>query len=356
MGTMAGSTEGRSSPRGNAGMPDMSRQPRALADTPQGEHYQVTDDGSTSRGLSAFLGLFSVGLGMAQLVSPGSVARLCGIADDDQNRSAMRALGLRELTSGVGILSQPHRPEWVWSRVAGDMMDLALLGRVLTHDENERQRTSAATAAVLGVTALDFVVARRLQQEHQRRGEERVPRTMATPAQQKAAVRAIHTKMSVTVNKPVEEVYAFWRDFENLPRFMRHLESVRVLDERRSHWVAKAPAGATVEWDAEITEEEPDRRLAWRSLEGADVYNAGAVEFTPAPQAGTEVRVELRYSPPGGVLASKLAMLFREEPGQQVQDDLRHFKQVLETGEIVYSDATYNRGMHPAQPLREEEL
>ncbi len=356
MGTMAGSMEGRSSPRRSAGAaPDMSRQPRALADMPEGSHYEATDDGSTSRGLSTFLGLFSVGLGMAQLVSPGSVARLCGIADDEQNRSAMRALGLRELTSGMGILSQPHRPEWVWSRVAGDMMDLALLGRVLTRDENERQRTSAATAAVVGVTALDIVVARRLQQEQQQRSE-RIPRAMASPAQQKAAVRAIHTKMSVTVNKPVEEVYAFWRDLENLPRFMRHLESVRVLDERRSHWVAKAPAGATVEWDAEITEEEPGRRIAWRSIEGADVYNAGVVEFAPAPQAGTEVRVELRYSPPGGVLASKLAMLFREEPGQQVQDDLRHFKQVMETGEIVYSDATYHRGMHPAQPLREDEL
>ena len=336
---------------GSAGEVDISRQPRALADMPAGSHYEVEQQDDRTIGMSTFLGWFSIGLGMAQLAAPGGVARLVGIADDDQNRSAMRALGLRELTSGLGILAQPDRAEWLWSRVAGDMMDLALLGRVLTHDENERQRTSAATAAVLGVTALDILTAQRLR----KRPQPRVAPELASPAQQKAAVKAIHTKLSITVNRPLEEVYAFWRDFENLPRFMRHLESVRVLDERRSHWVARGPAGTTVEWDAEITDELQDRRIAWRSLENADVYNAGSVEFAPAPGGGTEVHVELRYSPPGGTLASKFAMLFREEPGQQVQDDLRHFKQVLETGEILYSDATYNRGPHPAQPLSEDE-
>jgi uncharacterized membrane protein len=132
---------------------------------------------------------------------------------------------------------------------------------------------------------------------------------------------------------------------------MRHLESVSVGADGRSHWVAKAPAGRTVEWDAETTEDVPNERIAWRSLEGADVRNQGSVEFAPAPGGrGTEVRVTLEYDPPFGKLGSKIAMLFREEPGQQVYDDLRHFKQVMETGEIVLSDATKQRGAHPAQP------
>jgi uncharacterized membrane protein len=152
----------------------------------------------------------------------------------------------------------------------------------------------------------------------------------------------------------VEEVYAFWRNFENLPRFMRHLESVTVSGDRRSHWVAKAPAGKSVEWDAEILEDRPNELISWRSLPGADVYNAGTVQFQPASGGrGTEVRVTLEYHPPFGKLGSRIAMLFREEPGQQVYDDLRNFKQVMETGEILLSDATKQRGLHPARPDRE---
>jgi len=106
-----------------------------------------------------------------------------------------------------------------------------------------------------------------------------------------------------------------------------------------------------VEWDAETTEDRPNELIAWRSLPGSKVYNAGEVRFFRAPgDRGTEVRVTIEYDPPFGKLASKVAMLWREEPGQQVADDLRHFKQVMETGEIVLSDATKQRGMHPAQP------
>ena len=122
-------------------------------------------------------------------------------------------------------------------------------------------------------------------------------------------------------------------------------------DERRSRWVAKAPAGKTVQWEAETTADRPNELIAWRSLPGAQVYNAGTVRFQPAPGGrGTEVRVELEYDPPFGKLGSKVAMLFREEPGQQIADDLRHLKQVLETGEILFSDATKRRGPHPAAP------
>lgn len=163
--------------------------------------------------------------------------------------------------------------------------------------------------------------------------------------------RGIHIEHAVTINRGKEELYRFWRNFENLPRFMRHLVSVTDTGSGRSHWKAMAPAGATVEWDAEITEDRPNELISWRSLPGADVRNAGTVTFMQAPgNRGTEVRVDLEYRPPAGKLGTMVAMLFREEPGQQVHDDLRNFKQVLEIGEIVLSDASKYKGKHPAQP------
>jgi uncharacterized membrane protein len=132
---------------------------------------------------------------------------------------------------------------------------------------------------------------------------------------------------------------------------MAHLESVRVMDERRSYWRAKAPLGATVEWTAEITEDRPNELIAWRSIEPADVRNAGRVRFTPlSNDRGVEVRVELSYDPPGGIVGATIARLFGEEPSVQVDGDLRRFKQVLEIGEVVHSDASIHRGMHPARP------
>ena len=151
----------------------------------------------------------------------------------------------------------------------------------------------------------------------------------------------LHVKKSVTVNCPREDVYQFWRDLENLPRFMLHLESVKTAGDRRSHWIAKAPAGKTVEWDAEIIEERPNELIAWRSLAGSDVRNEGAVRFTQAPgDRGTEVHVELQYDAPAGRAGATIAKLFGEEPSQQIRDDLRRFKQVMETGEIVRSEGS----------------
>lgn len=151
------------------------------------------------------------------------------------------------------------------------------------------------------------------------------------------ASRDIKVDRSVTINRSPEELYRFWRNFENLPRFMENLESVRtIIDDRRSHWVAKAPMGKTVEWDAEIINEEENKLIAWRSLEGADVDSAGSVRFEPAPDGrGTEVKVSLTYNPPGGKVGSIIAKLFGREPEQQVREDLRRFKQLMEAGEIT---------------------
>jgi uncharacterized membrane protein len=144
----------------------------------------------------------------------------------------------------------------------------------------------------------------------------------------------IKVEKSVVVNRPVREVYRFWRNFENLPRFMDHLEGVTVIDETRSHWIAKAPAGAKVEWDAVIHNEIEDELIAWRSLPGSDVSNAGSVHFTPLGDGSqTEVRVVLSYDPPAGKVGAAVAKLLGEEPSKQVEDDLRRFKQVMEAAE-----------------------
>ena len=313
--------------------------PRAEATRP---YQRLADDdrGTGGESLADFLGYFSIGLGLAEVLAPTLMSRIIGVKrPDERNRSTMRLMGLREISHGVAILSNQQPEKAVWSRVAGDALDLALLGKTLANPDNDRGRTLFATANVLAVTALDIMCAKQLSRQ---------PETAANAQMDRGIVR---TKRSTTVQCSAEEAYELWHNFENLPRFMRHLESVAVIDDRRSHWVAKAPVGKRVEWDAETIEDRPNELIAWRSLPGADVYNAGEVRFNPAPGGrGTEVRVTLDYRPPLGKLGSKVAMLWREEPGQQVADDLRHFKQVLETGEIVFSDATKQRGMHPAQP------
>jgi uncharacterized membrane protein len=159
------------------------------------------------------------------------------------------------------------------------------------------------------------------------------------------------------VNCAPEEAYRLWRDFEQLPRFMAHVEEVRVTGDRRSRWRAKTPFGGTMEWDAELVEDRPNELIAWRSAAGAPVSAGGTVRFTPAPGGrGTEIRVDLRYEPPGGpvgMVGAQIARLWGESPEQQVRDDLRAFKQVLETGEVLQSEATIHGRPHPAQPPAE---
>lgn len=148
----------------------------------------------------------------------------------------------------------------------------------------------------------------------------------------------INVQRSVTINKSQAELYAFWRNFENLPQFMNHLEAVTTLDEKRSHWKAKAPLGTAVEWDAEVTGEIENERINWHSTEGSEIPNSGVVEFLPTSNRGTEVRVTLAYEPPAGYLGSLVAKLFGEEPSQQVAEDLRRFKSLMETGLIMRTE------------------
>jgi uncharacterized membrane protein len=280
--------------------------------------------------LALGLGWFSIGLGLAELAAPRALARLSGM-NDTAGVETLRAFGAREVGNGVAILAQPDRAAWLWSRVGGDAIDVSYLASALRNAGADRGRIAASMAAVLGVTALDVLCAMRLGHNGHASGLSRAARTRTA---------GFKVEQVTTINKPVHEVYQFWRRFENLPRFMRHLESVESLGGNRSRWRAKAPVGMRVEWEAEILQERPDEWIAWRSIEGSDVPNSGSVRFTPAPGArGTELRVQLQYSPPAGAVGRAVAKLFGEEPGQQIKEDLHRFKQLMETGEIPISDA-----------------
>lgn len=289
------------------------------------------------------LGWFSVGLGVAQLLAPRAVSRLAFGGDGRRTRAGMATVGLREIVAGVGLLTNQRRPApWLWARVAGDVMDLALLASALPSRRGRSAHVLGAMGAVLGVTVLDALTS--IQMTRQAR---------AWPA----AGRGMKVACGVTIYRPIEEVYRFWRDFQNLPRFMAHLVTVQVQDSLISRWVARGPAGSAVEWAAEITEDRPHQVIAWRSLEDADVPNSGKVRFTPGPGGrGTEVHLEIEYRPPAaGRLGLNVAKMLGHDPARQVAEDLRRFKQVMETGEVIHSDASIHRDPHPARPAGENE-
>jgi uncharacterized membrane protein len=147
--------------------------------------------------------------------------------------------------------------------------------------------------------------------------------------------RGTHVLESVTINRPIEELYRFWRNLENLPRFMRHLESVERVTDTISRWKVQGPAGTAVEWEAEINNEVPNKVIGWRSLENADVVSAGSVNFDDAGRGrGTRVTVHLQYSPPGGKAGASIARIFGKDAETEIREDLRRFKQLVETGEV----------------------
>jgi uncharacterized membrane protein len=149
--------------------------------------------------------------------------------------------------------------------------------------------------------------------------------------------RGVHVYESVVINRPPAELFRFWRDFNNLPRFMDHLDRVDVLSSTRSRWTAKAPAGMHVTWEAEVINEIEGELIGWQSTRNADVATAGSVRFVPAMGGGTEIVVHLQYEPPAGKLGSLVASLFGEEPSQQIRADLQRLKEILETGDVPRS-------------------
>jgi len=306
---------------------------------------QQKSSGMDYQRIAKGLGWFSVGLGLAEIAAPGSITKLIGVRENGKERTMLRSplFGMREVAAGIGILTQPQPHGWMWSRVAGDIVDIGSLASALRSSDNDRKRVAGALVAVLGVTALDYLCAENLRQSSRGMG-----RTQMGVGQEN---RSGQTSKSVWVNKSPEEVYSFWHNFENLPRFMEHLESVRTMDDRRSHWKAKGPLGRTFEWDAQIEQDQPNRLITWRSVEGSGLSNSGAVRFEPGPGGrGTMIRVHLSYDPPMG---TNIASMFGAGVGQMLTSDLRVFKQVMETGEVIQSDASIHTGMHPAQPPRQ---
>jgi uncharacterized membrane protein len=304
---------------------------------------------TVQRSIAAGLGGFSIGLGLFELIAPRKLGRLIGLEEERgawrsrlrtlsarPNRWArrtgdpssaqallLRGLGLREIVSGVGILTRPHPSGWLWSRVAGDAMDLSLLGLALASRRANRPRLVAATAAVLAVTALDIFAS--------------VEFTRVRRAGQPLETRRRRVPLEATmlINRAPEECYRLWRDLSNLPRFMGSIESVEVESDTRSHWVAKGPGGKRLEWDSEIIHDAPGRLISWRSM-NADVPHAGSVHFDPAPGGrGTLVRVRMNHGgAPGGALTQLATRLLGKVPELQIREDLRRFKRVLEAGEI----------------------
>jgi uncharacterized membrane protein len=280
------------------------------------------------------LGWFSLGLATAQLLAPGLIARAIGGRDRPRTRWLMRAIGARELLAGLGLLGGARPGAWMWSRTLGDVMDLALLGTAAASASRPQQRWRAvgALAAVAGVTALDFTTSRQLT------------RDSAGDAQ------ALNIDAAVTVNRSPAEVYAFWRDLRNLARFMTNVESVEVLDQRRSRWHVRV-GGRRLVWEAAINQDRPNQLIGWQTLDDSDVVHNGEVRFEAAPgNRGTEICVTIDARPPGGAAGRAVARLARLVPEQQVLNDLRRLKQVLEVGEVIKSDASIHAGRHPARP------
>ncbi|HEY6643790.1 SRPBCC family protein [Povalibacter sp.] len=272
-------------------------------------------DATDPQRVNRALGWISVGLGVVELLAPRRLERLIGTGGG--NARLVRLCGVREIANGLGLLSGRAPATGAMARVAGDALDLALLARAAQSPQSQPLRLLAAASAVLGVTAVDAYAAN----AHARKalGE---------------AAGDVTVSERLIIDATPQRLYAFWHNVENLPQVMTHLESVQRVDERRSHWVAKAPAGQSVEWDAEIVEDEPDTLLRWSTCAGSQVRHEGSVRFAPAPGArGTVVHVQIHYGIPGGAAGAALARLLGQDPGLQVKKDLRALKQFIETGE-----------------------
>jgi uncharacterized membrane protein len=275
--------------------------------------------------LAGALGWGSLGLGVPMITAPGRFDRAIGVCDDREARAWTLAVGLREHAAAAGILAleRPRPVHWLWARVAGDAMDLALLVSALRSKSERPARTVAAIGAVLGIGAADVIAATRMSRAPEPPGEDDPMQVRAT----------------ITVRRPREEVYGFLRDLQNLPRFAERLESVRQIGDSRFQCKAAGPAGPALEWEAEIVEDRPGELIAWRSMPGAALENTGKIRLVDAPrEQGTEIHLELEYTPPGGMLGDTVVKLFGETSKQFVKDDLRRYKQLAETGIIVRSE------------------
>jgi uncharacterized membrane protein len=291
--------------------------PRATT-RPPGRRIHLAKRGSAAPDrLATALGWFSVALGIAELLAPRSVSRAVGAS---MSNGLVRTLGARELAAGVGILAARDNGPWLWSRVAGDAMDVALIANAARAKDARTGRVALAAGAVALVAALDV-----------KAGIDRSRR-------QAGALGQVRIDETIAINRTPAECYRFWRELSNLPRFFKHLEAVEQTGGRTSHWIA-SEAGIRLEWDSELLKEEPDHLLVWQTLPGADIPHAGTVTFDPGPGGrGALVRLEMEFRPPGGKAGAAFAQLFGAVPSMQAAEDLRRYKRLIETGEIATTD------------------
>jgi uncharacterized membrane protein len=262
------------------------------------------------------LGWLSVALGLGGLFVPRTMARWSGLSGHE---SLLAAVGARELVSGIGLLTQRDKVPWLWARVAGDALDLAILG-LASAPRGGRGARAAGTAVVAAITAADVAAAIAY------------PRTSS----QASPSRDVYLERSIIVNKPPRECYDWWRDLRNMPRFTRNLEKVTPLDENNSLWVSREFAGTRVEWRSRINEDVPGERILWSATRDSSFAHAGSVTFAPATGGrGALIRVSIHYHVPGGRIGAALAQFLGPDPMGEVRENLRRFKQLLETGEIA---------------------
>jgi uncharacterized membrane protein len=298
------------------------------ADHAWNEEYAYEEDVSVAslhpddRRLAQAFGWFSIGLGLVELLAPRALGQAIGVGD---HRAALRLIGARQFVSGVGLLSERGAGSWAWSRAAGDAVDLALLSAALRSPCARPGRIVLAAATVLGLTAVDLYIGRRLMQSG-------------------VAIPEIRVSEVVTVERTPQTLYAFWRNLENLPLFMSHLQSVSKTSERTFHCIARAPAGAFMEWDAEIVNDEPDGRIGWRTPPNSEVVHEGVVTFEPATGGrSTTAHVELLIWSRAAKIGARLARLFGKAPHRQISDDLQRLKRLLETRDVAAPSAVTAR-------------
>lgn len=266
--------------------------------------------------LSAALGWIGVGIGLAEILMPRTIAQTAGLPIQPR---LMRVLGTRELVTSAGILLQSQQTGWRWSRVAGDVLDLSLLawmGR-----RHQHRRLSLLTALLAGMTALDMLAA--YDKRRQR-------------VAQRLTSGDLRMHKSLYIQRPADECYRFWRNFENFPYFMQHVEAVQVVDATHTHWRVRTPLGQPIEWTAELFSDIPARQLGWRTIAGSAIEHTGVVRFVPTTAGNsTRLDIDMRYHAPSSKAGVMLAKILGEEPSQQIDDDLRRSKQLIETGEIA---------------------
>jgi uncharacterized membrane protein len=265
------------------------------------------------------LALFSLGLGAAEIAVSRQLARFAGLPDNQP--ALIKAMGMREVAAGAAILAQPLEPRWTWTRVVGDAIDLALMGVAFTSPRAKRDRLTASTIAVLGVTALDVFCARLLSRGHYRQVSRR----------HLSKMRGNRLQETIAVNCSPELVYQFWRDFTNWTRIMTNIRAIEPSGEKRLRWTANARAnGRNLEWDAELIEDRPNELISWRTIGNGLIENAGSVRISQAPAGhGTMVRIEMLQRP-----AWVMRAVFGTDPTFHLRESLRRMKALLETGEI----------------------